>query len=80
MDEDKADMKWKSVLRHYNLSGHHIRTNEKLRKELIDILWGGKGYIIPRYLIINKAGEIAEKDALRPSTKDKLYEQISKHL
>jgi thiol-disulfide isomerase/thioredoxin len=80
MDDDEADHKWKAMIRHHKLSGHHIRTSKKLRNELMDLLWGRKGYTIPHYLIIDKTGEIVEKNAYRPSAKEKLYEQIGKYL
>ncbi|MBB6238408.1 thiol-disulfide isomerase/thioredoxin [Pedobacter sp. AK013] len=79
MDKDVADQRWKEMIKYYKLSGSHIRTNNALQKDLIDRLWEGKGYAIPRYLII-KDGKLVVADALRPSDKEKLYAQISKFL
>ncbi|RZK41159.1 MAG: redoxin domain-containing protein [Pedobacter sp.] len=79
MDKDAADQQWKDMIKFYDLKGYHIRTNAALQKDLIDKLWGGKGYSIPRYLIL-KDGKIVVDKALRPSSKDKLYEQISSYL
>ncbi|WP_343523395.1 TlpA disulfide reductase family protein [Pedobacter sp.] len=79
MDKDTEDQRWKEMIKYYKLSGNHIRTNNALQKDLIDKLWEGKGYAIPRYLII-KDGKLVVKDALRPSDKEKLYAQIGKYL
>lgn len=79
MDKDAADQQWKEMIKYYKLAGDHIRVNETLLQNLMDKLWDGKGYSIPRYLIL-KDGELVEREALRPSDKDKLYQQIAKHL
>ncbi|MNS75411.1 hypothetical protein D3C72_1089330 [compost metagenome] len=78
IDEDKYDQQWKEMIKYYELSGTHIRVNEHLRKELSKTIWGGdgEGFSIPTYIIIDKDGNIVEKNALRPSDKEKLYEQI----
>ncbi|WP_379085201.1 TlpA family protein disulfide reductase [Pedobacter sp. UC225_65] len=79
MDKDAVDQQWKDMIKYYQLSGSHIRTNAALQQDLINKLWDGKGYAIPRYLIL-KDGKLVVPNALRPSDKDKLYEQISKYL
>lgn len=79
MDKDAVDQQWKDMIKYYKLSGKHIRTNAALQQDLINKLWGGKGYAIPRYLIL-KDGKLVEPKALRPSDKTKLYEQIATHL
>lgn len=78
-DVAERDKDWRDMITFYGLSGTNIRTNDKLRQDLINKIWGGKGYAIPRYLIL-KNGQVVEKDALRPSDKQKLYDQISKYL
>ncbi|HTM99733.1 MAG TPA: TlpA disulfide reductase family protein [Pedobacter sp.] len=79
-DKDAADQQWKDMIKYYKLAGNHIRTNDLLLKDLISKLWGGKGgYSIPRYLIL-KDGKLVVPDALRPSDKQKLYDQIATYL
>lgn len=79
MDKESADQQWKDMIKYYKLSGNHIRTNMALQTDLINKLWEGKGYGIPRYLIL-KNGKLAVADALRPSDKEKLYKQIEGYL
>lgn len=79
MDKDNADKQWQEMIKYYGLAGNHIRTTDNLRNDLMKIFWEGKGYTIPRYVIV-KDGKIVEKDALRPSDKQKLYDQIGKYL
>ena len=79
MDKDAVDQQWKEMIKYYKLSGNHIRTNGMLQKDLINKIWDGKGYSIPRYLIL-KDGKLVVPDALRPSDKTKLYDQISSYL
>ncbi len=79
MDKEAVEQQWKDMIKYYKLSGSHIRTNDLLQKDLINKLWDGKGYSIPRYLIL-KDGKLVVPDALRPSDKNKLYEQIANYL
>lgn len=79
MDNDKADQQWKDMIKYYQLAGNHIRVNAKLLQNLMDKLWDGKSYAIPRYLIL-KDGKLVNDRALRPSDKEELYRQISSQL
>lgn len=79
MDEESATAQWKEMIKFYNLSGSHILVNKTLKQDLINKLWEGKGYSIPRYLIFKDGAMIVSK-ALRPSGKEELYEQIGKYL
>ncbi|QKJ32008.1 TlpA family protein disulfide reductase [Mucilaginibacter mali] len=79
MDKDEADKQWQEMIKYYDLGGNHVRTTDNLRNDLMKIFWDGKGYAIPRYVIV-KDGKIVEKDAKRPADKQKLYDQIGKYL
>ncbi len=79
MDKDAVAQQWKDMIKYYKLAGNHIRTNDLLQKDLMNKLWDGKGYAIPRYLIL-KDGQLVVPNALRPSDKQKLYEQIASYL
>lgn len=79
MDKDNADTQWQSMIKYYGLAGYHVRTTDNLRNDLIKRFWGGKGYSIPRYVII-KDGAVVVENAQRPSDKQKLYDQIAKYL
>ncbi|RYG09213.1 MAG: redoxin domain-containing protein [Chitinophagaceae bacterium] len=79
MDNDKADQQWKDMIKFYKLAGHHIRVNPTLLQNLMDKLWDGTGYSIPRYLIL-KDGKLVNDKALRPSDKKLLYDQIATYL
>ena len=77
MDKDAVDKQWREMIRYYGLGGNHIRTNDKLRQDIINRFYDGKGYSIPRYMLI-KNGKILNDAALQPSDKDKLYQQIDR--
>jgi hypothetical protein len=64
---------------YYGLTGNHVRTTNNLHNDLMKRFWDGKGYSIPRCVII-KDGLVVEKNALRPSDGQKLYDQIGKYL
>ncbi len=79
VDNDIQDAKWKELIKYYNLRGSHVRANETLLKDLSRIFWQGKGYALPLYVVINRAGTIVEADAHRPSEKRRLYAEIGKY-
>ncbi|UKJ08823.1 TlpA family protein disulfide reductase [Solitalea lacus] len=80
IDEDKYDTRWKEMIKYYELEGTHVRANKELQNDINKLIWDGNGYSVPTYIIIDKQGNIAEKKAYRPSQKELLFEQISKHL
>lgn len=77
IDDDKYQKKWRDFIRVYNLSGHHIRANDQLEN---DIKIKTKYFGIPWYLIVDKYGNIVEYFARRPGEKEKLYEQLLRHI
>jgi peroxiredoxin len=73
-DQPADESKWLNTIREQNLQGSHCRVNDSLLNELIEI--GFEGFL-PVYLIVNKDGEVVEKNAFRPSQTEKLYSQIN---
>lgn len=78
MDVAERDDQWKKMVQYFQLTGHHIRTSDALRNDLMKLFWDGKSYIIPRYLLIDDKGVIRELNASRPSDVKGLKEQIEK--
>ncbi len=78
IDEDRNQEKWVSMANHYRLKGYHIRTNKELN-ESIHTFFGDKNgtLAIPRFVIVNKKGEIAFKDAASPDDLQQVIEQLS---
>ena len=73
LDSDQNKDRWENMIKYYNLKGNHIRANEKLETDLEREL--GK-FGIPRYLIIDKQGNIINNDAPRPSNLSELEKQL----
>jgi len=72
---DGEDTNWIKVINKYNLRGYHARmVTEKFKNE--HFLYKIDG--IPRYMIVDKNGDIVIDDALRPSSQEELYNQLSK--
>lgn len=86
IDKDPSSKnKWKKFINLYNLKGIHIMANKNLFDAIHEKFGsphksGGYMFSIPRYIIINKEGEVVESTAKRPSDKDALYKQIEQFL
>lgn len=75
--------KWQAFLKKYDLGGYHVVANGKFQQDLKthrDLGYDGRGISIPKYLIINKEGQIVEGSAKRPSEGDALIQQIKEKL
>lgn len=74
IDNEKADEKWKEMVKGFPLKGINMRAGETLHKALDKELPRFVG--IPRYLIVDDQGEIVNWDAKRPSDGRELLEQL----
>jgi thiol-disulfide isomerase/thioredoxin len=74
-DKDEVDELWKTMIKYYNLDGWHIRVNKNLLQDMLNKFWDGKGYAIPRYILVSK-GRVVNANMLRPGDKTKLYTQL----
>jgi len=73
---DKDELKWVNALNNSMLDGYHARmVTDEFRSELEK--YGIYG--IPRYMIVNKEGNIAVTEAKRPSSGNELFEQLLKY-
>ena len=80
-DRDYEDERWKQAIKSYNLTGTHIRANEKLTLDLFRLIYSNRGVVyekpsdvesdlafgIPRYVLIDEKGNIMNKSAIRPN-------------
>lgn len=78
-------IKWKKLIKLNNLKGIHFIANKNLSNAIYKKFGShisGENYqiSIPRYIIINKEGEVVESTAKKPSDKDALYKQIEQYL
>lgn len=69
---------WFEFIQEHKLQGYHARLSRDLMKDLTDR--GAFIPLIPQYLIIGSEGQVIEKNALRPSDEEALYEQLSQAL
>ena len=68
LDSDMKDELWRNDIKSYNLTGTHIRANEKFAFPLIDLIYGTIDSLsIPRYVLVDEKGNIMNKRAKRPS-------------
>ena len=78
-DSSKAEVCSK-IIKFYSLEGDHYLVNKQLLESIQGVLNNGKSFPIPRYLIIDTSGHLAEKDAYRPSSEKLLIKQLKQHL
>ncbi len=73
LDGDQNKDRWNNMIKYYDLRGNHIHANQKLKTDLRKKLGS---YGIPRYLIIDKQGNIVNNNAPRPSNLSELEKQL----
>jgi thiol-disulfide isomerase/thioredoxin len=75
-DPSKLQM-CQEIISFYKLKGDHYLANKKLILSMEQKLNQGQSIPIPRYLIVNKKGEIVFENAARPSFKSTLTDQLN---
>lgn len=82
-DRPRFKQNWLQFIKENKITGNHVLANEQLMADLKeqfhqDEKRGEKYILLPTFVIVNKNGEIMERDAKRPSQKKKLYRQLKK--
>lgn len=68
IDDASLKQSWKSAIKEYNLKGYHLLATRQLIKSIKSAIYHGEGTItIPRYVLVDKKGNIVNADAPRPS-------------
>ncbi len=67
--------RWDSLVNKYKLYGFHLQMSEKFYNN-INLIKGIKFIGKPHYILVDKKGNIVNPNADRPSSKEKLYNQI----
>ena len=64
MSTDKNATKWKEMVDQMDITGEHYRLNQSIKQEVFERF---NLQYIPRYILINKEGKVADDNAKRPS-------------
>lgn len=71
---------WHEQIKKYNVEGIHLFVNLNQYENLYKQLTSDSIVLMPHYLIIDKRGNIVERNAKQPSDRDSLYAQLDKYL
>lgn len=72
----QADV-WRKSIAYYDLKGHHVLAGKELAQGIYKELGNERGMLaIPRFLLIDRDGQIVQSHAASPEELDKLLEQI----
>lgn len=73
---------WKRQIEKYEVEGFHVFLNDDQYNRVFrnSIQNDTATIVMPRYLIVDKKGEVVVTDAKRPSDKDSLFAQLDKYL
>jgi thiol-disulfide isomerase/thioredoxin len=61
---DKNAIKWRNMIDQLQIAGDHYRASESVRNQIVERF---NLQYIPRYVLINKEGKVADANAKRPS-------------
>ena len=77
IDRPQAEEAWRKAIPHYQLKGYHLLTGQELAAAVYRELGNEQGSLaIPRFLIVDKEGNIVVPNAASPDQPDKLIEQL----
>lgn len=77
IDRPQDEDTWRKTIPFYNLKGHHLLANEGLTRGIYQELGNEKGMLsIPRYLILDREGNIAVPYAASPDNPQKVVRQL----
>lgn len=79
-DKDEVEDKWKEMVNFYGLKGVNMRISQDLNWKIWGMIHDESWSAIPRYLIVDKEGNMIVKEAARPSEGQKLYDQLASYL
>lgn len=81
LDKENLKEKWKEMVKAYDLKGQNLLASAALSQDIYDKFGVGEKKIlgIPRYIIM-KNGKIVEGNANRPSSNEKLFNQLRQYL
>ena len=77
IDRPQAEEAWRKAIPHYQLKGYHLLAGQELAASVYRELGNEQGSLaIPRFLIVDKEGNIVVPNAASPDQPDKLIEQL----
>jgi thiol-disulfide isomerase/thioredoxin len=77
VDKEERKETWLEMIKYYELEGYHIRVNDKLRNDLLN-LRGNDAFGIPWHILTDGDGNIIIKYASSPSDIQNLEKQLNK--
>ena len=81
IDEDKNDKLWREKTKAFNLNGYHLRANKKLTSDIYEKIYEGRGVMgVPQFVLLDKDGNILEKNLPWPHDIDKLKQELDKYI
>jgi thiol-disulfide isomerase/thioredoxin len=75
-----SEYMWHQQIKKYNVEGNHLFMNLDQYENLFRQTTKDSSVLIPHYLIIDKKGNIVERNAWKPSDRDSLFVQLDKYL
>jgi thiol-disulfide isomerase/thioredoxin len=79
IDKPEWDDRWRQGIKYNKLEGYHYRGNHKFIVDMWEVLGQPVG-AIPRYALVDKAGNVVVKNAFRPAEDGKLLGLINELL
>ena len=77
IDRPQAEEAWRKAIPYYQLKGYHLLAGQELAAAVYRELGNAQGSLaIPRFLIVDKEGNIVVPNAASPDQPDKLIEQL----
>ncbi len=80
VDNEDRKEKWQKTIIDNDLKGYHVLANYSLRDELIDKFGDGSNLALPHYIIYDKKGRLADRNAKQPSHNSVLFSDLKRYI
>ena len=76
IDDKKSHEAWKRMADNLKLRGYHHRVSSSLYNDIQQKVYGKETFFIPRYVLVDKDGNLLDPNLPRPSSLDALKQKL----
>lgn len=76
IDRKEEEKQWKKDIELFRLEGYHLRASNEMKQDIAEKLFQSGSIFVPRYILLDKAGQVVVFDLPRPSDMNAMEKKI----